>query len=251
MGESTTERPTVLLDVDGVLADFIGAVLRSLSALVPGRRHVHEDITRFDFVSELKLTADEKKAVMSAIGGKEFWPRIDPFPGAREGVARLREIADVYIVTSPWNSCETWLHARESWLRRHFDIPHSHVLAGSAKHICAGDYFVDDKTETLQRWRAARGRVGTAIQWETPHNRFDGWNGPSTRSWDQLCSWVGESMRVPSQVESERDALYDALERLVRERKSIEFSTPPQQASMRNARALLAEIQRTPKEPPK
>ncbi len=48
---------------------------------------------------------------------------------------------------------------------------------------------------------------------------------------------------------AERDALYDALARLVNERKTIEFSTPPQQASMRNARALLAEIQRTPTVP--
>jgi hypothetical protein len=47
---------------------------------------------------------------------------------------------------------------------------------------------------------------------------------------------------------AERDALYDALERLVRERKGIEFATPQQQASLRNAKALLVEVQRTPKE---
>jgi hypothetical protein len=50
-------------------------------------------------------------------------------------------------------------------------------------------------------------------------------------------------------ITAERDALYDALERLVRERKAIEFATPGQQASLRNAKALLAEVRRSPKEP--
>jgi hypothetical protein len=50
-----------------------------------------------------------------------------------------------------------------------------------------------------------------------------------------------------AQLTAERDALYDALERLVADRKGIEFSTPKQQASMRNAKALLAEVQRSVK----
>lgn len=187
---------TVLLDVDGVLANFIGGVL-PLVHRVTGTWHSPEAVTHFDFSASLGLSSDHKRRVMEYVSGDEpgFWERLEPFEGARAGVDALRAIPDVelYIVTSPWNSCRTWLHDRESWLKRHFDIPHSHVIVGSAKHMVTGDFFVDDKTETLVRWRDRNGRTGTAIQWETPHNLLDGWNGPCARSWPHLVQMIGEA----------------------------------------------------------
>lgn len=182
---------TVLLDVDGVLANFIGSVLDVVRA-VTGASYTPEHVTQFDFTKSLDLHADDAREVkrrVSEVPG--FWSGLSPFDEAIEGVARLREVAEVVIVTSPWNSCRTWLHDRETWLKRHFDIPHSHVIAANAKHYVTGDFFVDDKTETLVRWRDRNGRIGTAIQWQTPHNRNDEWHGPSTRSWEQLVRWVG------------------------------------------------------------
>lgn len=52
-------------------------------------------------------------------------------------------------------------------------------------------------------------------------------------------------------VVAERDALYDATERLVRFlEKHGGYMSPEHQRSLRNAKALLAEVKRTPKEPP-
>lgn len=180
-------RKTILLDVDGVLADFIGPVC-ALAEWATKRKHKREDVTRFDFASCLRLSPDEKREVVKSLKEPGFWDSLPVFDGAQEGVARLREVADVVIVTSPWNSCPTWLYEREAWLKKHFDIAHGDVISTNRKHVVYGAMLIDDKTETLHAWRKVWGNG--AVQWQTPHNRLDEWTGRSTRSWDQLVEWA-------------------------------------------------------------
>lgn len=188
--DAIARQPLVLLDVDGVLADFIGGVLDVVYEVTDKQRQ-REEIDQFDFCKALGLTAGERREVMATIGyRRKFCARLLPFPGAFDGIERLADLAAIHVVTSPWNSNETWTHEREWWLNHHFAIPHSHVTHTSAKHLIAGDWLVDDKTETCERWQAAH-PSGVAVQWITPHNRKDGWTGRATNSWDELCRWVG------------------------------------------------------------
>ena len=188
----STRSPRVLLDVDGVLADFIGealAIANDLLGCAFRREHVHS----FDFTTALGLTPYAAAAVKRRIGSTPGLARsLDVYPGAIAGVRRLRQIADVYIVTSPWNSNPTWTHDREVWLRRHFAIPSEKVIHTSAKHVCVGDVLVDDRTETCVAWRDAH-PAGITVQWMTPHNRRDGWDGHSASSWDELVELVGSA----------------------------------------------------------
>lgn len=179
----------VLLDVDGVLADFVGGYLQLLehhTGLVAMREH----ITAFDIGASLGLTREQSSRMKRAIGDTPAFARhLDVYAGAAEGFRELAQVADVWIVTSPWNSNPTWTHDREAWLQRHFGIPHSRVIHTSAKHICRGDFLVDDKTETLHAWQAEHPQ-GRAVQWITPHNRRDGWTGVATDSWSELVGMV-------------------------------------------------------------
>jgi 5'(3')-deoxyribonucleotidase len=114
------------------------------------------------------------------------------YPGAVFGVREIEKVADVYIVTSPWNSNPTWTHDREHWLEANFGIPHSRVIHTSAKYLVRGDFFIDDKASALDAWmeRGGWGRKGVAVHWETPHNRREGWLGPSTNQWAELAEMV-------------------------------------------------------------
>ncbi len=179
----------VLLDCDGVLSDFIGGALAIVNQMF-GTRFIASDVTEFDFTAALGMSPANAAAVKRAIGSApNFAANLHPLPGAVAGFARLEAIADVYIVTSPWNSNPTWCHDRESWLLKHFGVHHGRVIHASPKHLVCGDVLVDDKTSTLDAWRAAwPGRV--AVQWSTPHNRRDLWDGPSTSSWDFLIDEI-------------------------------------------------------------
>lgn len=190
MKSRDAQRPTVLLDCDGVLSDFIGAVL-PIVYVETGRYYEPHHVDRFDFCAALGLSDDEKRFVMREISSREgFCHNLDVLPGAVEGVARLGEIAEVYVVTSPWNSNRTWVHEREAWLAENFRIPHRRVIHTSAKHLVRGDVLVDDKTPTCAEWQAAHPK-GIAVQWKTPHNRKDEWSGWATDGWDALREIVG------------------------------------------------------------
>ena len=197
MQHSQTEhRPRVLLDCDGVLSEFMASALRLINQLL-GTRHRLDDVTEFDFSRALGFDRETAARVKREIGRFERFAEIlDVCPGSIDGVRRLQEIADVYIVTSPWNSNPTWCHDREAWLERHFGIPHARVIHASAKQLIAGDVLVDDKTSTCEAWADAWPR-GLAVQWITPHNRRDAWSGISTNNWDSLLGMVQHAAAEP------------------------------------------------------
>lgn len=187
-------RPRVLLDCDGVLADFIDVAL-DIVGVVTGRTYQPEQVTQWDFCAALGLTSDEAAIVKRSIGAyPNLAAGLNLYPGVVDGVRALQEIAEVYIVTSPWNSNPTWCHDREAWLWKYFKIPSARVVHTSAKHLVVGDVLVDDKTSTLIDWQAAHPSK-LAVQWSTPHNRSDGWDGASTSLWADLRELVCEEIR--------------------------------------------------------
>ncbi len=186
--EAAMRRPIVLVDCDGVLADFVGGVLE-LVENVTGLAYEPHDVDQFDFCKALKIGGLDASLIKHKIGAPGFCTSLAPYDGARKGIEALREIAEVYIVTSPWNSCATWTSERESWLWRHFKVPHSHIVHTSAKHLVCGDVFVDDKTSMVAAWESAwPDRV--AVRWNTPHNRNDQWDGVRCASWERLAEIV-------------------------------------------------------------
>ena len=186
------QKPRVLLDVDGVLADFASGFLAIINEMT-GRRYVLDEIDQFDVGRALKLEADEySDAKRELAKTPRFAAKLRPYPGAVDGVAALREISDVRIVTSPWNSHPTWTFDREEWLRKHFKIEHAHVTHTSEKFAVRGDVFVDDKVDHVTKWASANARHGLAVHWKTLHNRNEQTLKRATSSWAQLLDWVRE-----------------------------------------------------------
>ena len=188
----------IALDVDGVLADFSTGALRVVEE-VTGKRFVPADITAWDFTKVLGLSASEASAVKKAIGGKRgFAAALAPYSHARQGVRRLRELGEVFCVTSPWDSNTWWCSERESWLALHFGIDRVHHA--SDKSTYEADVFVDDKSSHVRDWLSAwPGR--TAVFWRTPHNTSEAvpWGAHSTGSWDALYEIAREAALGPVQ----------------------------------------------------
>lgn len=184
---------TILLDCDGVLADFSLGVCEVVKTIT-GRDFKPDNITEWDFCKALKLAPDEARDVRRALSmSGHVWPNLKPFPAAQEAVKCLYKVANVYVITSPWNSCKTWLHEREAWLDLHFDIPHTRVIATSAKHLVSGDIFVDDKPGNVEAWHHAQGWTddhggeSRAVLWDAPYNREAEIDGAiRATSWAQI-----------------------------------------------------------------
>lgn len=180
----------VLLDCDGVLANFVGGWLALINA-ARGTSFTPDDVTDWDICASIGIPDGERGAAKRLLAEcPGFAGQLEVLPGAQDGVRRLQQIAEVFIVTSPWGSHPTWTHDRDAWLRKHFDIRTSHIIHTGAKQVCVGNFLVDDKTDMCETWRMAHPN-GLAVQWQTPHNRRDGWAGASTNSWDDLVRIVG------------------------------------------------------------
>lgn len=172
----------VLLDCDGVIADFVSSYLALLNKH-GGTAYTHEDITDWDIVGSLGIPSDVA-AKADAEVDYDFCRNLAPIAGAVEGTKALAKVCDLYIVTSPWVGCRGWTEARYEWLLQHCGIKAAKVMHGSAKHICGGDFLVDDKESTIVQWQAAY-PSSTGIVWAQPWNRRTA-HPFRTDDWDAL-----------------------------------------------------------------
>lgn len=188
----------IAIDSDGILSDFTSGALRIVEE-VTGRRYAPTDVTEFDFTKALGLSMSEAVAVKKAIGARRgFAASLPPYPGARQGVRRLRELGDVYCVTSPWDSNLWWRTERDSWLALHFGIDVVHHADDKTGY--EADIFVDDKSSHVRDWLTAwPGR--TAVLWRTLHNTNEvvACGAHSTGSWDALYELAREVALGPVQ----------------------------------------------------
>ena len=179
----------IALDCDGFLANFVAGALGIVEE-VTGKKFAPMDVTSRDFTTALGLSPREASEVKRAIGARRgFAMALPPYPEARQGVRRLRELGDVLCVTVPWKSNIWWRAEREAWLALHFGIDLVHFADGDGddKTRYEADLFVDDDAEQVRKWLAAwPGR--TAVFWRTLHNRGEAvpLGAHTTQSWEVL-----------------------------------------------------------------
>jgi 5'(3')-deoxyribonucleotidase len=136
----------VLIDVDGVIGDLVGALCHELRLY--GYRRTPEDIRTYDFAGS--LTEQETNMVHGIMGRPGFCGEISWYPGAKEFVEELSSTLEVVAVTRPFESGPTWAHEREHWLKPHI----RKVVSTAHKEVCVGDLLIEDSTENALRWLA-------------------------------------------------------------------------------------------------
>lgn len=179
-------RYRVLLDVDGVLCDFLRPAVTVMNRLL-GTAVAVEQMKSWHLFDAFDFTVSkEMQDACYDEWKKPGWCRALPvYPEAIEGVGRLQEIADVFIVTSPMNG-PTWVHEREGWLQSHFGFSRKNIVHTDAKFVCAGDILVDDKTENCAAWSRCH-PDGIGVRWHQFTNRGLSYiDGPTVDSWAQV-----------------------------------------------------------------
>jgi len=180
-------KPVLLLDIDGVAADLISACLPIVEKLT-GRKHVHDDVDQWKIHHALSLSAEEITAFYEHFEHEGFCFNVPVYAGAKEGIARLRELCDVHPVTAPFDA-KFWTYERDRWLFKHFWIPREDVVHTYAKHLVTGDIFVEDKTSTLIKWREHHPN-GYAVRFNRKYNANEDWTGYHADNWVDLIYMV-------------------------------------------------------------
>jgi 5'(3')-deoxyribonucleotidase len=168
-------KPTILIDIDGVPANFIAGCLPVVKEIT-GRDHVHDDVDQFMIEAALGLDEAQTKALYERVCS-EGWVRDLPlYEGAREGVDALREFADVVPVTAPLWSSKYWVYERYEWILNQLGIHQRDVIHAHAKWRIHGDMLVDDKMAHLTAWATApHNRDGVPVLFRRKYNENEVW----------------------------------------------------------------------------
>lgn len=153
----------ILIDLDGVLADFVTAALdvQGLPNVVVDRWEMHEccGLTASDFWG----TIDRQ--------GYEFWANIDPYPWKDELLALLPTTFTVSTTPSRHPNCAA---GKTAWMHQHFRGTNGKVfrdyLIGEHKHLLAapGRVLIDDSDKNCVKFCE---HGGEAILFPQPWNK--------------------------------------------------------------------------------
>jgi 5'(3')-deoxyribonucleotidase len=186
------DKPIVLVDCDGVLADFTQAAL-DLVFEETGERHRPEDIKTWEIFETIGVgNKDLQKRTYDKIKSKGQCFALSVYPEAQEGLKKLGEIAEVVIVTAPFYGSETWVHERETWLEKHFKVDAHDIIHARKKYHVYGDFLIDDRAKHIRKW-SRRWPGSHGLLWDGPGNRDE--DLPRVKSWSEVYNKVDEVRR--------------------------------------------------------
>ena len=144
------EKSLVLVDCDGVLADFCGTIISAVNNKI-----TYQQVRQLGDWDIVKLfNQEEIKRYNAILSEDSFWRYLPVFPASIEGIEKLRsKDCEVVFVTAPWNGCKTWADARKSWLKYYFSTKDDEVIITSRKDLVFGNVFIDDRVSMVEKWK--------------------------------------------------------------------------------------------------
>lgn len=170
----------VLLDMDGVLVNFVEGIRTALGKPWP--------YTNLEAMGEWgldKLWGITPAEFWAPCDSADFWAELDWMPDGEEILRVVEEFAgeEVYLLTSPSLSPESY-RGKAQWVASHMPKYRSRLLMGACKHLLAQPehLLVDDADHNATAFKAAGGR---SVLVPRP------WNGNWTLT-DKAVDYVGE-----------------------------------------------------------
>lgn len=171
-------RPRVLIDLDGVVRDFVGSLIRAYKKVYPEHEVKPVNSRRledffpigtgiYDFIKDGRID--------------EIMADADAYPGAVEALHRWKEDFEIVVVTAqlPISRAATYM-----WIGKN-DIPANEVHISFHKSELPGFALLDDFIDNLEEFRAT-GRLAVCL--DQPWNKD--WDGPRVKNVDEFFRLV-------------------------------------------------------------
>lgn len=179
-------KPVVALDVDGVIANFLGHTLYYMKTSNKPSPYDESNWPQWEITD---VVPEHKDWLRTIWAGQGFCETIPPYEDAVEGVLSLASISEVHFVTSPAWYSKHWMPERYEWLEKHFGkfIPIKERLTFTrAKHKFNCDVFVDDNFKTVMKHPNCETMTVWSLLWARPYNRIGQYVCPSISYWSDL-----------------------------------------------------------------
>ena len=148
---------TVLLDMDGVVANWIDPTCRVCGLDVKNAKI--RSIFNKDSVKVNNDIPDFESKIEEA--GYNFWRTLPLLPWAKGLYHTMTQFAQVAFLTSPTTFSQCY-HAKREWVKQHFDS--EKVVLTTEKYLCASPwrYLIDDSLDNV---KAFKSHGGHAYHW--------------------------------------------------------------------------------------
>lgn len=152
--------PIVLVDMDGVLCDFVGQAYRACGVPEFAIAALESQITEWGDVHEpLGLTRDEMWGHIDTMG-EDFWGYMPWRETGQDVIRRAEQMGTVYLASSPSRLPES-RSGKYRWVQRELpDYAHRLILIKD-KHLLAGAnrVLIDDNPHNCQAFIDAGGQA--------------------------------------------------------------------------------------------
>lgn len=149
----------IFLDVDEVLADWLGATfnLLGIERVEADAKWSAMDPRPWDVFTALGVSGNAMWRAIDNAGAK-FWADVEPFAHARQLLQVCNEFAPTTLLTSPSKHPSSYAGKAE-WIAKHF--PGQSHLIGSCKERCASPtaLLIDDRAESCEKFREHGGHA--------------------------------------------------------------------------------------------
>ncbi len=170
--------PRVLIDLDGVVRDFVGSLIKVYNRIHPDHEVLPVNSRRLEDFFPL---GEGIYKFMEPGYIEEIIQDARPYPGAMEALNRWKMDFDIVIVTAQpeISKASTYI-----WIGKH-DVPTNEVHISYTKHFIDGCALLDDFTDNLEDF-ADTGRLGVCL--DQPWNQS--WKGPRVKTVDEFFRLV-------------------------------------------------------------
>ncbi len=151
-------KPTVFLDLDGVLCDFVGGALKAHGRDLPPAE------ARWDFMTQVGFASGGDPEFWKPLGNPQFWADLDPHPDGMSLLAVLRSLRtrgrlDLAVLSS--GQCPGSADGKRDWLKKHAPDLVPNAIFGVNKAVCASPrhVLIDDYDGNTDAFAAAGGHV--------------------------------------------------------------------------------------------
>jgi len=175
----------ILLDMDGVVADFMTPWLEQYNELT-GEGVKLSDITGPDaakFVGDPYLL----KRIKDSCG---FMRALKPLPGAIDGVAQLHSDGHDIVFVSNGTNCPTSMHEKRDWLKFYFHRQWKYVplVLTYHKYLVRGDVLLEDTPRNLEKLEHGTKGLLYHHKYNAQETRFE-----RIYDWSHFLQWVDEN----------------------------------------------------------
>jgi 5'-nucleotidase len=174
--------PKVVLDLDGVVRDFVGRLKKIYKKFYP--EHEIKPITSRRLEEFFPIGENIYRFIKNGLV-KEIMEEADPYPGSIEALNRWKNKFEIVVATA---QPEISRAATFVWIGK-FNIPTNEIVITFDKSKIEGIALLDDFIDNLTSF-ASTGRLAVCL--DQPWNQE--WQGPRVKNVDQFFEYVRDNL---------------------------------------------------------